>query len=37
MDGVLVDVYNRYRTCTEHDISFETIEKDFDSREDAPT
>ncbi|MCL2152435.1 MAG: hypothetical protein FWH57_05670 [Oscillospiraceae bacterium] len=34
-DGVLVDGYNRHRICTEHGIAFETIEKDFDSREDA--
>lgn len=32
---ILVDGHNRYRICTEHNIPFETVQKDFDSREDV--
>jgi len=31
-DGILIDGYNRYRICMEHDISFDTVDKEFDSR-----
>ena len=31
----LIDGHNRYAICTKHDIPFNTISKDFDSREDA--
>jgi len=32
-DNILIDGFNRYEICTEHDIPFETVSKDFDSRE----
>ena len=32
-EGRLIDGYNRYKICTEHDIPYRTISKDFDSRE----
>lgn len=32
---ILVDGHNRYRICTEHNIPFKTVQKDFDSREDV--
>ena len=31
-EGILIDGHNRYRICTEHDIPFSTIDKEFDSR-----
>ena len=31
--GILIDGYNRFRICTEHDITFATVEMEFDSRE----
>jgi len=34
-DGVLVDGYNRYAICTEHDIPFNTVDMAFNSREEA--
>ena len=34
-NGILIDGHNRYAICTEHDIPFTTVEKEFDSREDA--
>jgi len=34
-NGILIDGYNRYAICTEHNIPFETVEKEFDSREDV--
>jgi len=34
-NGILIDGYNRYRICIEHDISFETIDMEFDSREEV--
>lgn len=34
-DGYLIDGHNRYKICTEHNISFTTIEKEFASREDV--
>ena len=33
--GVLIDGYNRYRICTEHDIPFTTVSKDFQTRDEA--
>lgn len=32
---VLIDGHNRYRLCRQHGISFETVERTFDSREDV--
>ena len=32
---ILVDGHNRYEICTKHGIAFETVQKDFDSREDV--
>ena len=32
---ILIDGHNRYAICTEHDIPFTTISKEFDSREEA--
>ena len=34
-NGILIDGHNRYEICTKHKISFNTIDKQFDSREDA--
>ena len=34
-EGILIDGYNRYRICTEHEIPFNTIEKAFGAREEA--
>ncbi len=34
-DGKLLDGHNRYRICTEHDIGFDTIEKECASKRDA--
>jgi hypothetical protein len=34
-NGVLIDGHNRYAICTEHGIPFNTVEKEFASREDA--
>ena len=34
-NGVLIDGHNRHKICTEHNIPFQTIEKQFDSRNDA--
>lgn len=34
-DRTLIDGHNRYRICTEHDITYQTIDKHFDSREEA--
>ena len=34
-NDVLVDGHNRYEICKKHGIPFKTIQKDFDSREDA--
>ena len=31
--GIIVDGHNRYEICTEHDIPFNIIEKEFDCRE----
>ena len=31
-EGILIDGYNRYQICTEHNIPFSTIDKEFDSR-----
>jgi len=32
---ILIDGYNRYAICTEHDIPFNTVNKELDTREDA--
>ena len=34
-EGILIDGYNRYKICTEHDIPFNTVEKTFGSREEV--
>jgi hypothetical protein len=34
-NGILIDGYNRYKICKEHDIPFKTIEMDFKTREEA--
>jgi len=34
-NGTLIDGYNRYRICTEHEIPFNTVEKEFSSREEV--
>jgi len=34
-EGVLVDGHNRYEICTKHDIPFNTVDKEFASRDDA--
>jgi len=34
-EGILIDGYNRYRICTEHNIPFSTVDMEFDSREDV--
>ena len=33
--GILIDGHNRYKICTEHNIPFQTIDKQLDSRNDA--
>jgi len=33
--GILIDGYNRYKICTEHNIPFSTIEMEFESREEV--
>lgn len=34
-DGILIDGHNRYEICTRLGIEFNTVEKEFDSRDDA--
>ena len=34
-NGILIDGYNRFKICTEHDIPFTTVSLEFDSREDV--
>ncbi|MCL2816553.1 MAG: hypothetical protein FWD23_18300 [Oscillospiraceae bacterium] len=34
-NGVLIDGHNRYEICTKHEIEFETIDKEFGSRDEA--
>jgi len=34
-NGVLIDGYNRYKICTEHEIPFTTVSKEFGSREEV--
>ena len=34
-NGILIDGYNRYKICIEHDIPFKTIDMKFDSREEV--
>ena len=33
--NILIDGHNRYEICTKHGIPFQTVQKDFDSREDV--
>ncbi len=33
--GVIVDGHNRYTICQKHDLEFKTVERDFESRDDA--
>jgi len=34
-NDILIDGYNRYKICTEHDIPFKTANKEFNSREEV--
>ena len=34
-NGILIDGHNRYEICTKHEIPFETVEKEFASRDEA--
>ncbi|MCL1799042.1 MAG: hypothetical protein FWG23_04820 [Eggerthellaceae bacterium] len=34
-NGILIDGHNRYAICTEHGIPFDTVDKDFASREEV--
>ena len=34
-NGILIDGYNRYNICMEHDMSFDTVEREFSSREEV--
>ena len=34
-NGILIDGHNRYEICTKNDIPFNTVNKDFSSREEA--
>jgi len=34
-NGILIDGYNRFKICTEHDIPFNTVELEFDSKEEV--
>ena len=34
-NGTIVDGHNRYEICTKHGIAFNTVQKDFDSRDDV--
>lgn len=34
-NGILVDGHNRYKICTEHQIEFHTLEKEFEDRDAA--
>ena len=34
-EGTLIDGYNRYEICTKHGLPFNTIEKEFETREEA--
>ena len=34
-NDILIDGYNRYKICIEHDVPFETIDMEFSGREDA--
>ena len=33
--GILIDGYNRYRICTEHNLEFNTVEMEFENREEV--
>jgi hypothetical protein len=32
-NGILIDGYNRYKICSHHDLPFQTVDMEFDSRE----
>ncbi|MCL2813300.1 MAG: hypothetical protein FWD23_01740, partial [Oscillospiraceae bacterium] len=34
-NGVLIDGHNRYEICTKHEIPYNTIDKEFGSRDEA--
>jgi len=34
-NGILIDGYNRYKICSEHNIPFKTVDKEFESREEV--
>jgi hypothetical protein len=34
-DNILIDGHNRYEICTKHDIPFNTVDREFNSREDV--
>ena len=34
-NGILIDGYNRYNICMRHNIPFETIDMEFETREEA--
>ena len=34
-NNIIIDGHNRYEICTKHDIPFNTVSKDFDSRDDV--
>ena len=34
-NGILIDGYNRYRICMEHDVPYTTIDKEFEVREEV--
>ena len=34
-NGILIDGYNRYKICTHHDIPFNTVNMEFDSRDEV--
>lgn len=34
-NGTIIDGHNRYQICTEHDIEFQTVKRDFKDRHDA--
>lgn len=36
-DGVLIDGHNRYEICTKHNVPFDTIQMDFDNRDEVIT
>jgi len=34
-NGIIIDGHNRYEICTKHDLPYETVNKEFDSRDDV--